>query len=44
MKNVKLCTYTRGFYPTIWGYRIYTILGIFLVIIDGKIVKRSIVR
>jgi hypothetical protein len=41
MQTVKLCTYTRGFYPTIWDYRIYTILAVFLVIVDGKIVKRS---
>jgi hypothetical protein len=41
MQTVKLCTYTRGFYPTIWGYRCYTVIGVYLVIIDGKIVRRS---
>jgi len=41
MPNVKLCTYTRGFYPTIWNYRCFTVIGVYLVIIDGEIVKRS---
>jgi hypothetical protein len=41
MKTVKLCTYTRGFYPTVWSYRMFTVIGIYLIIVDGKIIKRS---
>jgi hypothetical protein len=41
MPTVKLCTYTRGFYPTVWGQHIFTVIGIYLIIVDGKIVKRS---
>jgi hypothetical protein len=41
MSVVKLCTYVRGFYPTIWGTRSHTSIGLFIIIVDGKVIKRS---
>lgn len=41
MPTVKLCAYSRGFYPTVWGSKLHTVFGAFLVIVDGKLKKRS---
>lgn len=41
MGTVKLCTYSKAFYPYIHGYKIKDIIGAFVVIEDGKIIKRS---
>ena len=41
MGTVKLCTYTRAFYPCIYGSKVKLIVAAFIIIQDGKIVKRS---
>jgi hypothetical protein len=41
MSTVKICTYSRTFYPYIWGQKRSTIIGAYLVIEDGKIIKRG---
>lgn len=41
MAIVKLCTYSRAFYPYVYGQKIRTVIGAFLIVVDGKIVKRS---
>lgn len=41
MPTVKLCTYSRSFYPYIWGQKNRTVIGAYLVLEDGKILHRG---
>ena len=41
MSTVKLCAFSRTFYPYVYGSKLKTIFGAFLVIENGKIIKRS---
>ena len=41
MATINLCTYTRSFYPYIWQYKYRTVMAAFVVISDGKILKKS---
>ena len=41
MTTIKLCTYTKSFFPYIYGQKQRIIMCMFLVIEDGKILKRS---
>jgi hypothetical protein len=39
--TIKLITYARAFYPYIWGQKSTIMISVFLVIRDGKLLKRS---
>ena len=41
MATVKLCAYSRAFYPFVWGYKVKLVIGSFIIIENGKIIKRS---
>lgn len=41
MGTVKLCTYSRAFYPCVYGSKIKLVMAAFVIIQDGKIIKRS---
>jgi hypothetical protein len=41
MSTVKLCTYSKSFYPYVWGMKTRVIVGAYVVIEDGEILKRS---
>lgn len=41
MPTVKLCTYSRSFYPYIWGQKNRVVVAAFLVLEDGRILKRG---
>jgi len=39
--TIKLITYARAFFPYIWQYKTTTMIGVFLVLKDNKLLKRS---
>lgn len=39
--TIKLITYSRAFYPYVYGYKVLVIIGVFLVMRGEKLLKRS---
>jgi hypothetical protein len=41
MPTVKLCTFSKSFYPVVWGQKQRVMIGAYLILKDGKIIKRG---